>query len=106
MTSPGRRLPDGAKWYGNDPDSAMPGDYGRVLVDGRWEWRCRTPNGLGGNLTNHTVTEHDDGTITVDPSILCDWRNPETPRRYHGFLRRGVWETLSDTDPMPDAVYR
>jgi hypothetical protein len=104
-SSLGRRLPDGAKWHGDDPDSAMPGDYGRVLVDGEWQWRCRTPNGLRGLLTQHTVTEHDDGTITVEPSILCDWPHPETPRRYHGYLRRGVWETLDDTNPMPDAVY-
>ena len=103
MRSQGRRLPDGAKWHGEGPDVAKSGDYGRVLLDGEWTWRCRTPNGLGGLLTQHTVTEHDDGTITVEPSILVDWPHPERPRRYHGFLRGGVWETLSDTDPMPDA---
>lgn len=83
MQTPGRRLPDGAKWHGSD---------GRVKHDDEW---------LGGLLSQHTVTEHDDGTITVEPSILVDWPREGAPRRYHGFLRNGVWETLSDTDPMP-----
>jgi hypothetical protein len=103
VRTPGRRLPDGAKWHGNDPDSAQPGDYGRVNHDGEWVWRCRTPNGLGGLLSQHSVTEHDDGTITVEPSILVDWPREGAPRRYHGFLRGGVWETLPDTEPMPEA---
>jgi hypothetical protein len=54
-------------------------------------------------LSQHSVTEHDDGTITVEPSILVDWPREGAPRRYHGFLRGGVWETLPDTEPMPEA---
>lgn len=87
----GRRIPDGAKWYGDDGDSAQPGDYGRVLMDGRWVWRCRTPNGLGGHLDNHEVTEHDDGTITVAPSILC---RAGALGEWHGYLERGVWRSV------------
>lgn len=41
----------------------------------------------------HAVTEHEDGTITVDPSIWCqaggeDHRQP----CWHGHLVNGVWE--------------
>jgi hypothetical protein len=32
----------------------------------------------------HSVTEHEDGTITVSPSIQGD--------KYHGNLIRGVWD--------------
>lgn len=61
------------------------GEYGKGL-DG--VWYARPPwKHASGNLKGHTVTEHDDGTITVSPSILIqtvvgDW---------HGFLERGVW---------------
>lgn len=88
----GRRVPDGAKWYGAD-SPVQDGDYGRVMIDGEWEWRCRTPNGLGGRLGNHEVVEHDDGTITVSPSILCH-RGGTQPKEYHGFLERGVWRSV------------
>lgn len=87
----GRRLPDGAKWYGEDEDSARPGDYGRTLVDGGWEWRCRTPNSYGGRLSLHEVVEHEDGTITVSPSILVE--HPPVGA-WHGYLERGVWREV------------
>ncbi len=61
-----------------------PGAYGQ---DKDGHWHCCTPNGLAGNLSNHTVVEHPDGTITVSPSILV-WNNTE---RWHGFLENGVW---------------
>lgn len=70
---------------GDDGHACQPGDYFRGK-DGVWYGRppgC--PNALA-SLAGHTVTEHDDGTITVSPSILIsgagDW---------HGFLERGVW---------------
>jgi len=49
----------------------------------------RTPNGHLGDLGNHDVTEHEDGTITVSPSILVS--NPQEGELYHGFLEHGVW---------------
>lgn len=61
-----------------------PGDYGQ---DADGIWHCITPNGLVGTLSNHSVQEHEDGTITVSPSILV-WNKEE---RYHGFLERGIW---------------
>lgn len=40
------------------------------------------------NLSQHTVTEHEDGTVTVSPSILVsDGSGP----LWHGFLERGVF---------------
>lgn len=49
-----------------------------------------------GNLSRHDVEEHEDGTITVSPSILVTARG--MPRR-HGYLRRGVWEPCGDDQP-------
>ncbi len=63
------------------------GDYGKNLVTG--EWLARPPTCHAGGLKNHNVIEHEDGTITVSPSILitADGMNGS----YHGFLKRGVW---------------
>lgn len=62
-----------------------PGAYGKY--DG--EWYATTPNGLRGGLASHDVVEHEDGTITVTPSILCEG-GPEH-LKWHGWLTRGVW---------------
>ena len=72
----GRRIHD---------DQFSPGDYG--LVGG--VWHARAPRGHLGNLANHSVTEHEDGTITVSPSILIT--DGETRDQWHGFLEHGVW---------------
>jgi hypothetical protein len=60
-----------------------PGEYG--YFNGCW-YAC-TPVGIYANLSNHQVTEHDDGTITVAPSILVTQGN----QTWHGWLERGVW---------------
>lgn len=65
------------------------GDYGRARSDG--VWMCRTPNGRGGNLSGHDVVEHEDGTITVSPSILV---STERGAEWHGFLERGIWRQV------------
>ena len=55
-------------------------------------WWCRTPTGDMGNLGAHDVTEHEDGTITVSPSILVTTRkNGVDIELYHGYLVRGEW---------------
>jgi len=66
--------------------SETPGAYG--TGNGK-DWYCTTPNGLLGNLGAHQVEEHEDGTITVRPSILVTGGGADTS--YHGFLERGVW---------------
>lgn len=78
----------------------LPGDYGKDFAG---KWMCRLPN-WGENAAalrigvelNHTVTEHEDGTITVSPSILWDVAcMPAYPESWwHGFLERGVWREV------------
>lgn len=63
------------------------GEYGQ---DSFGQWSARTPNGLTGNLSGHTVTEHGDGTITVSPSILVSGGD----KTWHGFLEQGVWKQV------------
>jgi len=68
------------------------GEYGKVLeLEG--VWMCRVPaTGFGsGTLGNHQVTEHEDGTITVSPSILSYGHDG---KQWHGYLERGVWREV------------
>jgi len=60
------------------------GDYGQ---DSRGHWMARPPGNHTGDLSGHTVTEHEDGTITVSPSILID----DGRSKWHGYLEKGVW---------------
>lgn len=77
----GRRLPDGTDWS----SAIQPGDYWKYS-DGTWYGE--TPNGLTANLSGHHIVEHEDGTITVSPSILV---NGDRPNAWHGYLEKGVW---------------
>jgi hypothetical protein len=90
----GRRvMPDADGWL---PANFEPGDYGRATCNDIKEdsalgwWQCCSPTGDHGSLNPavHTVTEHEDGTITVSPSLDFSKRKPGA---YHGFLVRGVW---------------
>lgn len=56
-------------------------------------WFCCTPGGHMGNLRAHSITEHEDGTITVSPSILVTEVRGTGERKelWHGFLEKGVW---------------
>lgn len=69
-----------------------PGDYGQ-LPNG--DWYGKTPNGESCNLAKHRVTEHEDRTITVQPSILISYDHPEKGRveLWHGWLERGYWRS-------------
>lgn len=71
--------------------------------DGYGAWMLYLPGGGLGNLRSHDVTQHEDGTITVSPSILVT--NPKGTKRRHGYLKRGVWEPCGDDRPpeAPDA---
>lgn len=57
------------------------GDYGRHSELG---WMARPPGCSMGSLEDHQVTEHEDDTITVSPSIDAG--------TWHGHLVRGVWQ--------------
>lgn len=85
----GRRVPDGTS-----PHLYEPGDYGRWK--GGWYARCPGdgPRRLQGNLSQHHVTEHDDGTITVSPSILVTAEWAGVPQTWHGYLERGQWRSV------------
>lgn len=105
----GRRRKDMVQ--GAFPDDMQAGDYWKVLnKDGTpaeseepsnltgtvWYVVAPKPDGDGfmiGNLTKHTVREHDDGTITVAPSdgssnsILIS----RGEISWHGYIDRGRW---------------
>ena len=68
----------------------QPGEYGKNQAD---QWFMRVPaSGFGmGSLANHEVIEHEDGTITVSPSILC---TGHFGKQWHGYLERGVWREV------------
>lgn len=74
----GRRL----EWEPHHAAPAFaPGDYCR---DPWGTWWIRPPDGNLGSLRDHRVTEHDDGTISVHPSIVQEGV-------WHGYIERGVW---------------
>lgn len=63
------------------------GDYGFDPKVGHW--LVRPPGRHAGGIPDHTVVEHEDGTITVSPSILFEGVVPE--EGWHGYLEKGVW---------------
>lgn len=80
----GRRVP-GFDWH-----LWSPGDYGYSIEDECWI--AITPNDHAGNLGGHKVVEHEDGTITVSPSIAVYTSRDGKPLEvYHGYLEHGVW---------------
>ena len=67
----------------------------RISIDGTkvcyWKlsdgtWSVFLPNCGQFSIRKHQVEEHEDGTITVSPSIVCEGRTIR-----HGHLTRGVW---------------
>jgi len=78
----GRRLPDGSPPI----TDVQPGDYWKSEYG---HWFAKAPNGFIGNLKGHEVVEHDDGTITVSPSMLVD----DGESNWHGYLEKGVWRS-------------
>lgn len=75
----GRRVPDETQWF------AL-GDYGKL----NGVWMAHAPGGGLGDLSQHDVVEHEDGTITVSSSILIE--NGKV--QWHGYLERGVWRRV------------
>ena len=43
------------------------------------------------SIAKHSITEHDDGTITASPSILVTTKNFEEEFQVHGYLEKGKW---------------
>jgi hypothetical protein len=70
-----------------------PGDYGKSGE--QWFWRvprARVPSGP----SSHSITEHEDGTITVAGSIGHGPGGVSGTSGYtwHGMLERGVWREV------------
>lgn len=103
----GQRLPDlefrvNYKMAGDPPGSfrkitGYPKDYlGATNLSGEL-WFVTTPNGLVGNLANHTVREEADGSISVRPgdgssnSILV---HGAMGKSWHGYIESGVWSEV------------
>ena len=84
-----------------------PGSYMHFYNDitGKWCWFGVCPTERSDDpkspffqpvvcaLGAHDVVEHEDGTITVSPSIQVTRRIDE-PELWHGYLERGIWRTL------------
>jgi hypothetical protein len=69
-------------------DLEKPGDY-TVTSTGSALWFI-LPDGTRGRVDTDdwTITEHEDKTVTVQPSIH------DAPHGWHGFLERGVWRSV------------
>jgi len=65
-----------------------PGTYGKD-AEGSWWVHVPIEGATGARISLHTVTEHEDGTITVSPSILMNFGRRGVT--WHGYLERGVW---------------
>lgn len=72
------------------PPEALPnpGDYWKAAHG----WMGCTPDGRLCDLSRHTVIEHDDGTITVGPSILVSGGGFD--ECWHGYLEKGDWRQV------------
>lgn len=81
--TPGRRV----ECNGDGTYRLEPGDYCKV-GNSVWMSRVPPPQFHAGCLAGHSITEHEDGTITASPSILHTEPNVGV---WHGFLERGIW---------------
>jgi len=107
----GSRVPDN-EWFERMADGLIfPGDYGCQEDGDHVKWFTCNPEGEIGWLAVHepdkqgnfhTVTEHEDGTITVGGSIQghvvksenISGAGPISSRGgWHGWLERGVWRS-------------
>ena len=71
----------------------QPGEYCcRGFAEDRPYFMACTPDGRLANLSQHRVEQHDDGTITVIPSILV--KGGSDDGSWHGYLERDVWRQV------------
>jgi hypothetical protein len=79
----GNRRPDNTHYI-----DLAPGEYCLHAWTKPPMWVIRDPAGKLGSLgTGHQVTVHEDGSITVAPSIL-----DPSPGGWHGWLVGGRWQ--------------
>lgn len=58
------------------------------------DWLLYLPLCGLGNLRLHTVVEHEDGTITVTPSILVTAHSKGEKVQRHGYITKGIWQEV------------
>lgn len=73
-----------------------PGEYARTPESPGYPngyWTLRLPNGLHSRINPavHQIIEHEDGTITISPSILVT--GGDGSELWHGYLEHGVWRS-------------
>ena len=68
-----------------------PGEYGKVNDDSFHGCAPGDANMMC-NLAGHKIIEHDNGAITVSPSILITTHTKGVQAQWHGYLIKGVWE--------------
>ena len=78
---------NGTRVNGKAPHELLPGEYGKWTEDGNY-YGVPPGTDLCANLASHKIEEHEDGTITVSPSILVRGAPGES---WHGYLVRGDW---------------
>lgn len=91
----GRRVPSTDKGIHDVETTMANGAYVKIPEDHRYYGmgiRWLVSYGTCGALREgvHTVEEHDDGTITVSPSLVMP--ASREGERWHGWLRHGVFE--------------
>jgi hypothetical protein len=76
-------------------DGVQPGDYWRNAFTGTFYATCPVLDPAVGlvlaSLCSHSIVEHEDGTISVQPSIRVTGGPGGTKELYHGFLENGSW---------------
>jgi len=65
-----------------------PGTYGQD-ADGVWWAQAPIAGASGARISRHSITVHEDGTITASPSILMNFGRRGVT--WHGYLEHGVW---------------
>jgi hypothetical protein len=74
-----------------EPHLLRAGQYGKWDHDGKW-YAVPPGTDLLAGLAKHEVTEHEDGTITVSPSIeVSGGIHSHMVSHWHGYLERGIW---------------
>lgn len=91
----GRRMPSTSDGIYDVETTMANGAYVKVPEDHRYYAmgiRWLISYGTCGAIREgtHTVEEHDDGAITVSPSLVMPYST--AGERWHGWLRRGVFE--------------
>ena len=95
----GRRVYPKPSGFLDPSDIAQPGAYGKTDLPEKDElksmprlswWQVTAPDGTEGaiNPLKNSVIEHDDGTITITPSL--DYSHLH-PGGWHGYLTRGIF---------------